>query len=237
LTRDRIAIVVNGESLVAHASGALWHGATRTLVVSDLHFEKGSAFAARGSMLPPYDTRETLRRLDAVARLFNPLTLLSLGDAFHDAGAEARMDDEDAALLDDLSRRMRLVFVFGNHDPAPPARVKCDAAFDWRLGALLFRHLPETFEAGEIVGLYHPAARVRITARLVRGRCFVKAGERLVMPAFGAYAGGLDVLDPAFPYADAPFDALLSDGGELYAFPKRALVGATQPGARAARRQ
>lgn len=226
---DIVAFTINGESLLAHASGALFHPTTGTLVVSDLHFEKGSFFASHGTMLPPYDTRETLRRLEALFVRFEPRTVLSLGDAFHDGAAEGRMADDDAGALARLTARAAFVFILGNHDPAPPARFRGKSAADWRIGGLVFRHQPETFEPGEIAGHFHPVARVRTSGRSVRRRCFVKAGDRLVLPAFGAYAGGLDVLDPEFPYSSQPFDVLLTDGEELFAFPSRTLVASPAP--------
>ena len=33
--------------------------------------------------------------------------------------------------------------------------------------------------------------------RRISGRCFVTDGRRLILPAFGAFTGGLNVLDPA----------------------------------------
>ena len=53
-------VSICGKAFRAHMSGALYWPAEKALIVSDLHFEKGSHFAARGQMLPPYDTRETL---------------------------------------------------------------------------------------------------------------------------------------------------------------------------------
>ena len=81
---------LNGAAVTLRPSGALWIEAARTLVVADLHLEKGSAYAMRGQMLPPYDTRETLIALsDAVFR-FNPKTVIALGDSFHDIGGPDR---------------------------------------------------------------------------------------------------------------------------------------------------
>ncbi len=55
-----------------HESGALWLPAERALLVADLHLEKGSAYAARGVFLPPYDSRATLAALAAAIARFNP---------------------------------------------------------------------------------------------------------------------------------------------------------------------
>lgn len=190
---------VNGEDLLATTAGALYWPARETLIVSDLHFEKGSHFAARGVLLPPYDTRASLKRLASLIGALRPRTVISLGDAFHDGGAEARMDAADAAMLAALVGAAQWIWVLGNHDPAPPARFSGAVERRLRLGRLVFRHEPSAREGvGEIAGHLHPAARVRTESRTVRRRCFAADGARLVMPAFGAYAGGLNVLDEAF---------------------------------------
>ena len=218
-------IAVNGENLVALGAGALYWPARETLIVSDLHFEKGSHFATHGVLLPPYDTRTTLRRLAALIRTHAPKTVISLGDAFHDGEAEARMDAEDGAALEALVGAATWVWILGNHDPAPPARFAGAAERSLRIGRLLFRHEPSTAkEPGEIAGHLHPAARVRADGRVIRRRCFATDGDRLVMPAFGAYAGGLNILDAAFaPLFDSVTAYVLGAEG-VYAFFGDALV-------------
>jgi len=193
-------IALNGAELVADPSGALYWPAERTLIVADLHLEKASSYAARGVPLPPYDTRATLAALRTAVRRHAPERVICLGDSFHDAGGPARLDASDAAALGAAIRAVReWIWVAGNHDPAPPpclgGRVVSDGL---ALGPLLFRHAA-AFEAtsGEVSGHYHPKASVAVRGRRVTGRCFVADGRRLVMPAFGALAGGLDVFDPA----------------------------------------
>lgn len=109
------------------------------------------------------------------------------------------MDEEDAALLQSLTSLARFIWILGNHDPKPPARFAGDVEQAARIGRLIFRHQPAPRdEPGEIAGHLHPCARVVAETRIVRRRCFASDGERLVMPAFGAYAGGLNILDEAF---------------------------------------
>jgi DNA ligase-associated metallophosphoesterase len=180
-------------------SGALWLGAERTLVVADVHLEKGSAYAARGQLLPPYDTRDALMRLQAEADVLSPRTIVMLGDAFHDRDAEARLSAEDASRLAALARGRTLVWVVGNHDPAPPARLPGEAAEALQVCGLALRHEPTPGPVrAEAAGHLHPCARITAGGRSVRRRCFVTDGERLVLPAFGAYAGGLNIRDAAF---------------------------------------
>jgi DNA ligase-associated metallophosphoesterase len=196
---DSVQIEVNGARLVPTPEGALYWPDEDTLVVADLHFEKGSSFAARGALLPPYDTRSTLKRLASIVARLKPARVISLGDAFHDSGAEARMDEADAAILEAVIGGSDWIWVLGNHDPAPPKRFTGEVVVAKRIGRLVFRHEPtEGAALGEIAGHFHPCARVRTESRIQRRRCFATDGERLVLPAFGAYAGGLNVLDEAF---------------------------------------
>ena len=221
----RTSITVNGERLTLLTAGALWIDCVETLVVSDLHLEKGSNFAARGALLPPYDTRTTLRRIATLMKNLKPRRIISLGDAFHDAGAEARMETDDAAFLTGLTGAADWIWVLGNHDPEPPARFAGAVETALRLGGLLFRHEPQDrAEAGEIAGHLHPVARVRTESRTLRRRCFVSDGARLIMPAFGAYAGGLNVRDGAFAPLFAEPVAYLLGGDGVYPFWGAALV-------------
>jgi hypothetical protein len=222
---DGAMIEVGGEKFFATTAGALFDPARETLIVSDLHLEKGSAIAAKGALLPPYDTRTTLRRVAALAKALSPKMIISLGDAFHDAEADARMDDEDARLLDWLIARARWIWVLGNHDPAPPGRFAGECAHEWRLGAVDLRHEPAALRAeAEICGHLHPVARVRADGLLMRRRCFAGDGARLVMPAFGAYAGGLNVLDAAFDGLFGELNVHVLGGRSVYPFGRRALA-------------
>lgn len=196
---------LNSETLRLDPLGAAYWPARETLIVSDLHFEKGSAFAARGIMLPPYDTRSTLMRLAALMRRYQPRRVVSLGDAFHDRAAEARMDEADAETLEAMTRAADWLWILGNHDQAPPRRFNGAHAEEARIGALVFRHEPRPGAApGEIAGHLHPCARVASEGRVLRRRCFAADDARLIMPALGAYTGGLNLLDAAF---DAHFGA------------------------------
>jgi DNA ligase-associated metallophosphoesterase len=184
---------------VPDVSGALMLSDSATLVVSDLHFEKGSAFAARGIHLPPYDTRSSLGLLEEVCRRLAPARVISLGDSFHDGGARGRMADGDLARIRALTVAHAWTWVVGNHDPEPPADLGGTVAETVEIGPLLLRHEPRPAPAtGEIAGHLHPAASVIVRGRHLRRRCFVTDGTRLIMPAFGAYTGGLDVLSEPF---------------------------------------
>jgi len=189
---------VNGEKLLLEAAGALWWPDERTLVFADLHFEKGSAFARSGQMLPPYDTRTTLRRMGLLMDRYAPARVIALGDSFHDSGGAERLDDYERECLMRFGRFAEWIWIAGNHDPAPPSWLGGRVCEEIAIGGLVFRHEPSPAPAaGEIAGHLHPCKNVVRRGRTMRRRCFASDGSRLVMPAFGAYAGGLDVRDRA----------------------------------------
>jgi uncharacterized protein len=196
LMRDA-AFDLAGVTFVADLSGALLWEHERLLVVSDLHLEKGSSYAQRGTLLPPFDTAATLSRLAAVIARHNPRTVIALGDSFHDRAAHTRLSGEDRTCLAALQAGREWIWISGNHDPALPRDLGGTVAEVIAIGAISFRHEP-TGARGEIAGHLHPKARVATRARRVERRCFVSDGERAIMPAFGAYAGGLSVRDAAF---------------------------------------
>ena len=191
-------MLLNGERLVADVSGGLYWPGRRLFAVADLHLEKGSAHARFGSLLPPYDSRATVERLEeAIARL-DPETVICLGDSFHDPGAGARLDPVCRDRLRSLRSGRHWFWVAGNHDPEPPRGLGGSCVDALAIGALGFRHEPgETRATGEVCGHLHPCASVTVRGRGLRRRCFVGDGTRLVLPAFGAYAGGLDVHEDA----------------------------------------
>jgi DNA ligase-associated metallophosphoesterase len=191
------ALDVAGVSMLADLSGALFWEEQRLLVVSDLHLEKGSSFAARGVLLPPYDTVATLSRLASVIARHDPKTVMALGDSFHDRTAHQRLSAPDREAIAALQARRDWVWISGNHDPALPSDLGGIVASEVAIGPIVFRHEP-TGAAGEIAGHLHPKARVATRARWMERRCFASDGERLVMPAFGAYTGGLSIRDDAF---------------------------------------
>lgn len=190
-------VTVAGASFIADLSGALFWDEQGVLVVSDLHLEKGSSFAARGVLLPPYDTAATLGRLAAVIARRAPRTVIALGDSFHDDEAHGRLSVTDRDALAALQSGRDWIWISGNHDPALPPDLGGTVTREVAIGPVTFRHEP-TGAAGEIAGHLHPKARVSTRGRSMERRCFASDGARAVMPAFGAYAGGLSIRDAAF---------------------------------------
>jgi uncharacterized protein len=191
------SVTVAGVTMLADISGALFWDEQDLLVVSDLHFEKGSSFAARGVLLPPYDTVATLSRLAAVIARHDPRRVIALGDSFHDREAHTRLSPADRETLSALQARRDWIWISGNHDPAIPSDFGGVVATEVAIGPIAFRHEP-TGAFGEIAGHLHPKARVPTRGRTMERRCFACDDGRLVMPSFGAYTGGLSIRDEAF---------------------------------------
>jgi DNA ligase-associated metallophosphoesterase len=217
-SRQQAEINIAGAGLVADSDGAIYWPAEGLLVVADLHLEKGSSFAARGVLLPPYDTAATLSRMACLMARYAPRAVIALGDSFHDHDGPARMAPSDRVALGALQRGRDWIWIAGNHDPDPAADIGGSFGGTLAIGALIFRHEP-TSAKGEIAGHLHPVARVNGRGRTVRRRCFASDGARLVMPAFGAYAGGLNVRHRAFSqvFGTLAFTAHMLGAGRLYA--------------------
>ena len=196
--QTRMEIDFAGRRVTLNACGALFLPELRLLVVADLHLEKGSFFAARGNPVPCYDTRDTLLRLAETMRIYAPRAVICLGDSFHDRHAGMRMRLPDAHLLLELIGAVdEWVWLTGNHDAEIPEGVPGRVAPCMTLGALTLCHRPEDGAAPLIAGHYHPKHTVRLVGQHVSARCFVLGEGLLLMPAFGAYAGGLSTLDAA----------------------------------------
>jgi DNA ligase-associated metallophosphoesterase len=206
-------------------------------VVSDLHFEKGSSFARKGLTLPPYDTRATLQKLEDVLARVQPEKVIALGDSFHDQAARERLASEDAASIQVLTSQYEWTWVIGNHDPQPPTDLGGKVAHSVKLGALSLAHEPsEVGMDGEVIGHFHPCAAFRAKGRRLRRPCFASDGAKLIMPAFGAYTGGLNILDPAYDgFFVQPLEVWLLGREDVYKIARRKLL--QDPGSQAALRQ
>jgi DNA ligase-associated metallophosphoesterase len=195
-------LALAGVELHADVAGAIYWPEQGMLAVADLHLEKGSSFAERGVLLPPYDTAATLARLNALIAHYAPRLVVALGDSFHDGRGPARLADTDRATLKAMQRGRDWIWIAGNHDPEPAENIGGRFLPEFKIAALTFRHEPggqiDSPGSSEIAGHLHPVARVARRGRAVSRRCFASDGVRLVMPAFGAYTGGLNVRDRAF---------------------------------------
>jgi DNA ligase-associated metallophosphoesterase len=221
-------VTVAGVALVADCTGALYWPEEGLLAVADLHLEKGSSFATRGVLLPPYDTAATLAKLGALVARYAPRYVVALGDSFHDGDGPQRVSEDDRAMIGALQRGRDWIWIAGNHDPEPVRDLGGVSAAMFAIGPLVFRHAPEREEAdGEIAGHLHPVARVNGRGRTVSRRCFATDGKRMVMPAFGAYTGGLNIRSA--PFADVfgtfKFMAHMLGDARIYAISAQRCLG------------
>ncbi len=216
-----VTLSVNGANLVPDLAGALYWPDESALIVADLHLEKGSSFAARGLLLPPYDTAVTLALLEGMIMRYAPRLVIALGDSFHDGRGPARVLPQDRATIAELQRGRDWVWIAGNHDPEPAPALGGVFANSLSLGLLTFRHEPtESAADGEIAGHLHPSARVAQRGRVVTRKCFAASERRMILPAFGAYTGGLNIRSRAFlrVFGALAFTAHLIGERRLYAF-------------------
>jgi DNA ligase-associated metallophosphoesterase len=187
--------------LIARADGTLWWPDARLLCVSDLHLGKSERIARRGgTLLPPYETCETLWRLEETVMATNPETIVCLGDSFDDLGAARAVDDDTRTTLIRLQAGRDWIWIEGNHDPGP---IDLGGTHLGQLqrGPLSFRHIGQPNASGEVSGHYHPKAALKgIASR----PCFLVDDARIILPAFGAYTGGLAARDEVLVKIMAP---------------------------------
>jgi DNA ligase-associated metallophosphoesterase len=187
-----------GQTFELAGEAALFWPQQSTLLVSDLHLEKASAFASSGQMLPPYDSLSTLHDVAALVAQYQPDRIISLGDNFHDDTGEVRLPPNAAALLQRLVGQADWVWITGNHDRNLEARWGGRSVEELVLAGIILRHEALRGEAApEISGHFHPKYRQHLRGRMVSRRCFVRGPRKLIMPAFGAFTGGLDAQDVA----------------------------------------
>jgi DNA ligase-associated metallophosphoesterase len=198
-----------GERLMLDPAGALYWPAARLLAVSDLHLEKGSSLARKGMLLPPWDTRMTIERLALLMRHWRPRTLIALGDSFHDRHGVARLPTAEAARLHGMTQLLDVIWVMGNHDPVPAVGLGGRFVETHEAGPLVFRHQALSGAKGEICGHHHPKAAMPTRSSEITRPCFVADARRVMLPAFGAYTGGLDVSHPAIA-------SLFPGGGRVF---------------------
>ncbi len=216
-------IGLGGLDFIPDLSGALYVPAFRALLVADLHLEKGSSIARRRVHLPPYDTRSTLSQLLAVIAAIRPEQLIFLGDSFHDGQARDRIDAADLATLRAITSERRTIWIAGNHDPSPPQDIGGTIMTEVALGPVTLRHEPRSLarEEVEIAGHLHPGASVEQRGRRIRCRCFIGNEHRVVMPAFGSYAGALSISAEPFAALFAEFHVWMLGTRAIHRFPAK----------------
>ncbi len=209
-------IMLAGAVLSALPSGALWWPDARLLCVSDLHIGKATR-AARfgGTMLPPYETEDTLARLGADLDATRPARVICLGDSFDHGDAAEDLAEAHRLRLAEMMAGRDWTWISGNHDPVPMGMGGRDRA-QVTLGPLTFRHIADRGARGEVSGHYHPKARLGGQAR----PCFLACEDRLILPAYGTYTGGLACEDRAFDALMGPRAIAILTGRRTFAVPR-----------------
>jgi DNA ligase-associated metallophosphoesterase len=195
-------IVFATHKFTLDAAGALYWPQEKTLVVSDLHLEKGSYFAERQQLLPSYDTKDTLDRIETLLQHYQPERLICLGDNLHDKNALTRMQKPDYAKLIVLYESVKeWIWIIGNHDTKdlavnPLAHMRFEIVY--QLHDIIFTHEFIAGEPYQIGGHFHPKITISVNNTLVTGKCFMVTDNKIIMPAFGTYTGGLNTSNPIF---------------------------------------
>jgi uncharacterized protein len=216
-----VPLSFGGEAFSALPGGALFWPRRRALLIADLHLEKASWFAARGQLLPPYDTLATLADLQALVAACGAAEVWCLGDSFHDRDGCDRLPAAARDTLTGLTAATRWTWITGNHDPE--LRDRCGGAVvaEALLDGILLRHEADPAERRpELSGHFHPKLRVTLRGRQVARRCFVATASKLVLPAFGSLTGGLDADHPEIRRAlGCGAEALVPVADRLLRFP------------------
>ncbi len=210
-----------GSQFEAAGDAALYWPVRRALLVADLHLEKGSAYAAMGQMLPPYDSIATLDALSGLVEQYRPEAILCLGDNFHDDAGEHRLGGAAAQALKQLTGALQWTWILGNHDPGLIGRWGGQAVEELSLDGIALRHEAQPgWHGAEMSGHYHPKYRQVLRGRMVSRRCFLMSEKKLILPAFGALTGGLDASDPAYAplFVDGERHALVPTAKQLLRF-------------------
>ncbi len=183
------------QEFLLDSSGALFWPDQSLLIVSDLHLEKGSHFVKQGFFLPPYDSRETLERLHQRIKILLPRQILILGDCFHDPKGHARLQSKEYALFEEI-KKYDPIWIRGNHDGdfVPDG---FNDYVSYERNGIIFSHESSTHAPFEISGHFHPKAEILHKGALITRPCFIEDGNKMILPAFGSYTGGLNINHPS----------------------------------------
>ncbi|MFW2587973.1 ligase-associated DNA damage response endonuclease PdeM [Sagittula sp. SSi028] len=210
-----------GAALRALPSGGLYWPDMRLLVVSDLHLGKSARLSAvGGAQLPPYEVRATLERLDQDLEATGAAQVLCLGDSFDAVGLDRCLPEQDLLWLQRLQAGRRWTWITGNHDPGP-LDLKGAHLAELALAPLVFRHIAADHPQGEVSGHYHPKLRLPLKGMSVTRPCFLYDRNRLILPAYGAYTGGLFSHDAALCRLLSPDACAILTGPRPMAVPMR----------------
>jgi putative SbcD/Mre11-related phosphoesterase len=167
--------------------GAAVHPDAQVAVIADVHLGYEWARGRGGDALPAHSLAETVARLEPLLARRAITRLIVAGDLVESPRPCARTADDVHRLTGWLSaRRVALIVLAGNHDPAqtPPLPDRTAVA-GWTIA-----HGHRPIRASRtIIGHHHPALRARGAA----APCFLVGPESIVLPAFSPNAAGWNV--------------------------------------------
>jgi uncharacterized protein len=198
-------VLLCGKSLIADPTGAVFWPAENTLIVADLQLASCSYLDAEDVMLPPYDTVSAFEKLEEALDRYDPQRVIAVGNSFAGEAGES-LSDSQLDWLQDMMEGRDWYWVAGeDHDI--PEDIGGTVLSNLVLTGIKFRGSPlRAPVANEIAGGLHPVAQVSQYGHVIRGRCFVTNGMRLILPSIGNYATGNNVLSHEF-------DPFLGQGG------------------------
>ena len=183
----------NNCHFILNKDGSIYWIKNKILILGDLHLEKGSSYASDGNFLPPYDTLDTLIKLTKTLKKYKSIKkIILLGDIFHDANGYYRLNVNEKMIFDHICKKYNIIWIYGNHDESfAPKNV--DAFNIYLLNGINFTHIPSNNDMIEISGHYHPKASFKYLGRKITKSCFVIGNNKIIIPAYGSYAGGLNI--------------------------------------------
>ena len=188
---DSFKFSISENEFVALPSGALWWPSQSLLCVSDLHFGKSNRLARKGqSWIPPYENQDTLLRLEKDLKTTKARMIICLGDSFDDNEGDRFLPKDEILWIRKMQEGKEWIWISGNHDPSPKA-LGGSFVQSIEIGKINFQHIANTKESYEISGHYHPKIKLRLKGQSFTKACFLIDDNRVIMPAYGTYTGGL----------------------------------------------
>ena len=187
-------IIFGGQKFSIFPNGELYWKDKKTLIISDLHFEKGSSYSESNQFIPPFDTIETLRQLTKFINAHAVESIIFLGDLIHDKLAFQRMAKKSKELFFEILENINCTLTVGNHDNLLFIKdIGLNLAENIVIDGICFSHHPSIDQKFSVFGHYHPKVRLKINSRGIWTPCFILNEERLLMPSYGYYTGGLSI--------------------------------------------
>lgn len=183
-------IIINNQDFILHQSGAVFWEKEKTLLISDVHLGKVAHFRKHGMAIPNDAIFENFTRLKTVLELFNPKTIVFLGDLFH-----SKINNEWDFFVEWRNQySQKIILVEGNHDIIDKQKyadldIEIYAALE--IDNFLLTHHPTEKEGFlNFCGHIHPGIKLKGLGRqFLSLPCFFLKPNQLIFPAFGEFTG------------------------------------------------